>query len=419
MGMAKVEWPKAVTVGSATVRIYRERHPRNRSGWAYIAAWHTPAGRRRAKFATPAAALDEARLRAAQLAAGKVIAADMTGSEREELLSARQLAEGMPLLSALREWRAARKLVGGDILAACEHWRARNDNAADSPTVADAVARFLRHKSQAERVNIRAGYARTLPALVAALGSQTIRSVRVDQLETHLGQYVNPGSRNSHRKRIVALWRWARKRGLLPLDVLTVAERTSAAREHRVTIGLIAAAELRRAFELVAKSAPPDLRAGYLAALALAAFCGLRRAEIHGQLWDDIDLTRALLRVSAAKPNTPARRLVPIPPAGVAWLRSSARKAGPICANLALDRIRDICRTAGLNLAANGFRHSYISARVTITGDIPRASIEAGNSPSIIHRHYRELLRQDEAEAWFAVTPPGKAENVVPFTAGA
>jgi hypothetical protein len=112
-----------------------------------------------------------------------------------------------------------------------------------------------------------------------------------------------------------------------------------------------------------------------------------------------------LLRVTAAKPNTPARRYVPLCPAAVAWLLPHRQDAGPVCSNLAIDRIRDICRTSGLDLADNGLRHSFISARVVVTGDIPATSLEAGNTPTMIHQHYRELLRKDEAEAWFSVAP--------------
>jgi len=82
-----------------------------------------------------------------------------------------------------------------------------------------------------------------------------------------------------------------------------------------------------------------------------------------------------------------------------------ARGEGAVCENLAIDRLREIARTAGFSLAENGFRHTWISARVEITGDIPRAALEAGTSVAKIHQHYRELLRSEAAAAWFAVTP--------------
>ena len=54
----------------------------------------------------------------------------------------------------------------------------------------------------------------------------------------------------------------------------------------------------------------------------------------------------------------------------------------------------------------NGLRHSFISYRVALTGDVARTALEAGNSPKMIFRHYREVVEEDAAQAWFAITPP-------------
>jgi hypothetical protein len=41
---------------------------------------------------------------------------------------------------------------------------------------------------------------------------------------------------------------------------------------------------------------------------------------------------------------------------------------------------------------------------------------ELGNSAAVVHRHYRELVKPDDAAKWFAIKPDS-AENVVTFTA--
>ena len=58
------EWPREIVVGAVTVPVYRVKHPSNRSGWAYVAVYSTPEGRKRQKFADPEAAIAEARLQA-------------------------------------------------------------------------------------------------------------------------------------------------------------------------------------------------------------------------------------------------------------------------------------------------------------------------------------------------------------------
>ena len=54
----------------------------------------------------------------------------------------------------------------------------------------------------------------------------------------------------------------------------------------------------------------------------------------------------------------------------------------------------------------NALRHSFISYRVAETGDVPRTALEAGNSPKMIFRHYRELVDEQSATEWFAIMPP-------------
>jgi hypothetical protein len=78
-----------------------------------------------------------------------------------------------------------------------------------------------------------------------------------------------------------------------------------------------------------------------------------------------------------------------------------------------MDRIRTIAREAkDANGEAifpaipdNAFRHSYISHALAATGNIARVSLDAGNSPKEINRHYRELVTEEEGKAWFEIFP--------------
>jgi hypothetical protein len=57
------------------------------------------------------------------------------------------------------------------------------------------------------------------------------------------------------------------------------------------------------------------------------------------------------------------------------------------------------------HLPDNCFRHAFISHRVAATGDVARTSLEAGNSPDMIRKHYMELVTRAEGEAWFGLMP--------------
>ena len=57
-------------------------------------------------------------------------------------------------------------------------------------------------------------------------------------------------------------------------------------------------------------------------------------------------------------------------------------------------------------------RHSYISYRIAQVKSADQVALEAGNSPSIIFKHYRELRTEEQAQAWFAIMPkPDQWDN--------
>jgi hypothetical protein len=60
----------------------------------------------------------------------------------------------------------------------------------------------------------------------------------------------------------------------------------------------------------------------------------------------------------------------------------------------------------------NVLRHSFISYRIAIVKSADQVALEAGNSPSMIFKHYRELTTEEEAEKWFGILPKdGQMEN--------
>ena len=49
-------------------------------------------------------------------------------------------------------------------------------------------------------------------------------------------------------------------------------------------------------------------------------------------------------------------------------------------------------------------RHSFCSYRLAQTQNIGMVAEEAGNSPSIIRKHYRRPLKREDGDVWFAIT---------------
>jgi hypothetical protein len=88
-------------------------------------------------------------------------------------------------------------------------------------------------------------------------------------------------------------------------------------------------------------------------------------------------------------------------------------------ANMSKQLTEKLAPRAGLMWKHNGLRHSFISYRLADIKDIGQVALEAGNSPQMIFKHYRQLVTETQAREWFKVCPPREAENVVPLPAAA
>ena len=399
----KVKFPYRVRRGSVTVTVYRVANAGTASGSLFQVVWTVGGVRRRKSFSDFALASDEATLQAELLAAGKIATSqDASTEDLQVLAEARRICGTVPVLAALDEWRKAREVCSGELLAAARLWRDTHAADLEQVTTAEAVKRFMSAKDKAG-IDTSASYKHCLNRLVTTFGEQPIATLSARSLQKWLETIKHPVSRNTHRKRLVALFRWCRKQGLLPRVAETEAERTERAREHDKEIGILTIGAWRAALALIRDKHPEQL-----ASLVIAGFCGLRRVELHAQKWNDVHLDRGFLRVTKAKRNTPSKRLVQLCPAAVEWLMSCERQEnGLVAPPWSLDRIRAFCREAQpvIECPENGFRQSFISYRVARTGNVAETALEAGNSPAIVHRHYRELVAKADGELWFSVRP--------------
>lgn len=61
-------------------------------------------------------------------------------------------------------------------------------------------------------------------------------------------------------------------------------------------------------------------------------------------------------------------------------------------------------------------RHSFISYRIAIVQSADQVALEAGNSATVIFKHYRELTTPKVAEKWFGILPKdGQWENTFSY----
>ncbi len=399
-----MKYPQTLKRGSVVVKVYKVQRPARTGRPAqtlFTLSWHAGGARHTKQFASSSAAVEEGKLKLDQLAAGKVdAAAELTIEDAATLAEARRLVGDVPLVSALGEWKRARELTGGMLIQAAEAWAAKQGTAYKPTMVGETIDRFLKAKI-AGGVKTKKTY-KPLEHLRARFGGVLMDTVSPLALGAWLQErYPHPVYHNTALTRCRTLWAWARKNGFLPKDAQTVAEAVDKARERPNRIGIIKAATLAQLLGIV-RAERPEL----IAPLALAALCGMRSDEVHRQQWEDVDLKGGHLRVSGAKPNTPAFRLVPICDAARDWLLLCNDRKGRVCRSVVdVERVRDLAAAQKIELPENAFRHSFISHAAASSGDINRTALDCGTSPTKIFRHYRQLVTEDEGKEWFTLTP--------------
>jgi integrase len=155
--------------------------------------------------------------------------------------------------------------------------------------------------------------------------------------------------------------------------------------------------------------------------VALGGLAGLRREEILRLDWADVWRVKGKVEISARIAKGRKRRLVDICPALALWLNPYRKATGPVWAKSpdALEETLSSLRENGkIPTRRNGLRHSFITFHMAMHANENLTAAEAGNSPQMIHDHYRALAPRREAVKWFAVRP-AKAANVIPLATAA
>jgi hypothetical protein len=149
--------------------------------------------------------------------------------------------------------------------------------------------------------------------------------------------------------------------------------------------------------------------------IALGGLAGLRREETLRLDWADVWRVPGQVEISARIAKERKRRLVDICPTLAAWLQPYRAATGLVWSEntTALETaLRTVRATTKTPSRRNGLRHAYVTYHFALHSNENLTAAEAGNSPQMIHQHYKGLATKAEAEKWFA-TAPAPAANVV------
>lgn len=452
----RTKW--TVERGSAVVNIYLTPH----GGEKYFTvSYWVDKKRVRQVFPTLQKAKDVAAEKASQMATGDIGAAKLTNADSAAYRRAIALLEpiGVALEFAAADYAAAKRRLGQVSLSHVVDFYLKRHPAEAEPIMVRRVVDELLKLKESEQLSLR--YRKQLAYDLNRFADRfrnRIGDVAGTDIDTWLREMkIGPRTRNNLRNSVQALFNFAMSRKYLPKDHDEL-DAVPLARDGDGEIEIYTPDEMA---ELLAVASPE-----HIPFLAISAFAGVRHAELQRLDWSHVKRKAGIIEIKAGTAKTASRRVIPIQPNLRRWLADYWRDAGEICsyANMvlqfveltrrvnekrraawakancvskeklleadkaALERLAKLPRNQrrsrrtvrpGAETAEaegwipflwkhNALRHSFISYRVAQTQDVSRVALEAGNSPGMIFKHYRELVREAEGKKWFGIAPKGK-----------
>jgi integrase len=402
-------FPLTVKAGSTVVKIYRDSKP---SGDYFRVVYHLGGKRQRLNFRDLDKAKTEAQAKAAQLARGDVEAVQLTGKDRLAYGRALDAIKdlGIPLDAAVIDYAGARKILDGYSVADAARFFIRHHRRGlEGKLVADAVEEFKAEKRAEGRSELYLDDLRYRLGDFSHAFNVEVRQLAPADVRDFLGE-LKFGARsfNNHRRALQTFFNFCQNRGWLSREA-DLLEGIAKRKEAPVDIEVFTPRELRK----ILHAATPKAAT----CIALQAFAGVRSEELLRLTWTDLERRKGFIEITAGKAKTAQRRLIPISPNLAQWLADAPRvgeRVWPHSKPFLFEAMRDAAAKAKVEWKANGMRHSFITYRLAATKDVAAVALEAGNSATMIFRHYRELATEAEAADWFGIVPAtSEACNVV------
>ena len=430
----RVRFPVTIRHRSSKAKIYAPAGKFN-----YYRVAYTVAGKRRMQTFAAYSDAKAAAERIVRDAANGSQAAALSASQSRDALAALQSLESfrqstgraVSLLAAVREFVEASGKLHGRSLDEAVTGYLRTVVSVTRKDIAEAVAEFLqadapRTKAAAgQRSQLSAKYAYNRELQLDRFAAMFPNTAVCDLSKEHLDTFIasldtvqttsrngraagSAKSRNHYRATVRQFLQWAvRKDYLAPTHRLIEAD---AMRPERANT---AAVELYAPEELAALLAAADDT--FRPIIAIGGLAGLRTAELLRLDWADVWRVAGHIEVTAGKAKTRQRRLVEICPALAAWLELFRKVTkGKLWAGHEItfqQHFVELCDGAKVTRKTNGLRHAFCTYHFAAHANENQTAQQAGNSPAMIHAHYKGLATKADAEKWFNVMPSHAAKK--------
>lgn len=255
----------------------------------------------------------------------------------------------------------------------------------------------------------------------AEWGEENLSEIKRQDIEDWLAESDwSPRTRKNYLVTLTTVFAWAMEREYCPTN--------PPARIQRPILddnapGILTPVQAEALLQ-TAKECLPEM----VAPIAIGLFAGLRRSELCALDWSEIDLAAGHIEVKGIKAKTRQRRLVSISDNLAEWLRPYSQGSGPVAFNVDLfgEKLRHLVQgrpktdddpgrpAIVAEWPHNALRHSFGSYFFGKSKNENLTAAEMGNSPAMVFKHYRALVKPPEVERYWAIKPAQPA-NLLAF----
>lgn len=234
-----------------------------------------------------------------------------------------------------------------------------------------------------------------LARFIKGRGKVPICHLRLEDVEKWIATHPNGNSRSTHLNRISTLFAFAVKRGWVPSNPCD--------RIERITVDAKPIRILTPEQAVALERATPQVLKPYL---ALCLYAGVRPAEAQKLDWSAISLPSATVIIGEAASKVRARRIASLCKRALQILEAHPIKTGPVAPSASTVRRwkRRMHAVVGGSWPADILRHTALSYHLAMCGDAGKVATMAGNSVSILKRHYDAMASREDAIEFFSTS---------------
>lgn len=245
-----------------------------------------------------------------------------------------------------------------------------------------------------------------LGVFVRGRETQAVSTITTEEIEEHIARFTNAWSRATIKNRLSTFFGVAIKRGWAVINPCLAID---SIRIDTKPPQILTCDQARRLLTFGLWEA--TIGAPWLILTLLA---GLRPNEADRISWDAIDFSQKTITVDAAASKVRQRRIVRPMPTTFEWLEEALRLGARLplphsSRRRIVRRARDVMGFE--TWPADILRHTCASYWLAVSQNAAQVAYQLGNSPGILMRHYANLVRPDEAEAFWQIRPRETTES--------